>query len=782
MKEKIGGRKIMKTKIIGLFVCMLLIVTAVPAVTSNSPPYTPKNPNPANGAINVPVNTDLKWTGGDPDGDSVTYDLWGGLQPLLLTKLKSNLPKPLWQNPGEFPAKKTYYWKIVARDSHGATTTGPVWHFTTGSAAADWWPMFGHDLSHSGYSTSTAPGTNTVCWSYTTSNYVTSSPAVTDGKVYVGSEDHKVYCLNAATWGLIWSYTTGDRIQWSSPAVADGKVYVGSNDLKVYCLNAATGGLIWSYTTGGTVYSSPAVADGKVYVGSNDGKLYCLNAVTGGLIWSYSTGGGQSSPAVVNGKVYVGGTMSHRVYCLNAATGGLIWSYLTADQIYSSPTVVNDKVYIGSRDHKVYCLNAATGGLIWSYLTGDYVYSSPAVVNNKVYVGSFDGKVYCLNAGTGGLVWSYTTGGGAASPAVADGKVYIGSDFLKLYCLNATTGGFVWNYNTGDYLRSRPAVADGKVYVGSWNNKVYCFGSQQQNQPPNTPSTPSGPSNGYTGTSYTYSTSTTDPNGNNVYFWFDWGEGSNSGWVGPYTSGATGSASHSWSSPGTYSVKVKAKDTYAAESGWSTIKTVVITQSTNHPPNQPKKPTGPTVLLTGQPGKYWANGTDPDGDKIQYRFDWNASGSHQYSAWTSLVNSGTKLSKNHSWTKAGTYVVKVQSKDEHGALSVWSNGLTVVVTVNHAPNQPKKPTGPTSRLVGQQGTYWANGTDPDGDKIQYRFDWDAAGAHVYSGWTTLVNSGTKLSKNHAWSVPGTYVVKVQSKDEHGAVSVWSNGLTVVVNT
>ena len=98
----------------------------------------------------------------------------------------------------------------------------------------------------------------------------------------MGSYDEKVYCLNASTGAHIWNYTTGWDVQ-SSPAVADGKVYVGSTIMveyilkhKVYCLNASTGAHIWNYTTGLFVYSSPAVADGKVYVGSNDGKVYAF--------------------------------------------------------------------------------------------------------------------------------------------------------------------------------------------------------------------------------------------------------------------------------------------------------------------------------------------------------------------------------------------------------------------------------------------------------------------------------------------------------------------------
>jgi hypothetical protein len=303
------------------------------------------------------------------------------------------------------------------------------------------------------------------------------------------------------------------------------------------------------------------------------------------------------------------------------------------------------------------------------------------------------------------------------------------------------------------------------------------------NTPPNTPAAPTGPATRLTGQSGKYFASTTDPDFDQVQYRFDWnasGSHTYSSWTSLVNSGQTVNKSHTWNSPGIFVVKVQARDEHGAKSAWSNGLSVTVT--INHPPNKPKKPTGPTARVSGQPGTYWANGTDPDGDKIQYRFDWNASGSHSYSGWTSLVNSGTKLSKNHTWTVAGTYVVKVQSKDEHGATSTWSNGLNVTVTTNNPPNQPKKPTGPTARLVGQQGTYVANGTDPDGDKIQYRFDWDAAGSHVYSGWTSLVNSGQKLSKVHTWWAPGTYVVKVQSRDEHGATSVWSTGLTVIVST
>ena len=58
---------------------------------------------------------------------------------------------------------------------------------TEETTGIDWWPMFHHDLNHTGYSTSTGPETNNVLWSYETGDSVSSSPAVVDGKVYLGS-------------------------------------------------------------------------------------------------------------------------------------------------------------------------------------------------------------------------------------------------------------------------------------------------------------------------------------------------------------------------------------------------------------------------------------------------------------------------------------------------------------------------------------------------------------------------------------------------------------------
>jgi len=343
------------------------------------------------------------------------------------------------------------------------------------------WSMFHHDLKHTGYSESPAPNTNQTLWNYTTGNYVVSSPAVVNGKVYVGSWDGNVYCLDALAGACIWNYTTGGMVG-SSPAVVNERLYVGSYDFRVYCLDALTGAQIWNYTTSDSRISSPAVVNGRVYVGSGN-MVYALNASTGAHIWDYTTSAiVRSSPAVVDGRVYVG-SGDFKLYALDAVTGLHIWNYTTGNSVNSSPSVVDGKVYVGSDDRNVYCLNAATGERIWNYTTGSWVSGSPAVAYGKVYVGSYDHRVYALDALSGTHIWNYTTEdemyGTVGTPAVADDKVYIGSGDGCVYTLNASTGAKIWKLNTGAQpVGSSPAIADGIVYFGStYDHKVWAIGN-----------------------------------------------------------------------------------------------------------------------------------------------------------------------------------------------------------------------------------------------------------------------------------------------------------------
>jgi len=90
-----------------------------------------------------------------------------------------------------------------------------------------------------------------------------------------------------------------------------------------------------------------------------------------------------------------------------------------------------------------------------------------------------------------------------------------------------------------------------------------------KNTKPNKPSTPEGETNGRKDREYTYSTAATDPQGDQVYYLWDWGDGTDSGWLGPFNSGVTVEATHSWTEKGSYVIKVRAKDTGGLIGDWS---------------------------------------------------------------------------------------------------------------------------------------------------------------------------------------------------------------------
>jgi hypothetical protein len=100
--------------------------------------------------------------------------------------------------------------------------------------------------------------------------------------------------------------------------------------------------------------------------------------------------------------------------------------------------------------------------------------------------------------------------------------------------------------------------------------------SDGNNNPPQKPTTPAGLANGGINIEYTYTTSTTDPDQDQV--WYQWSFGFyTTNWFGPYTSGASVQTQYAWAAPGTYEVKVKAKDQNELESDWSSPLIVTIT-------------------------------------------------------------------------------------------------------------------------------------------------------------------------------------------------------------
>jgi len=183
-----------------------------------------------------------------------------------------------------------------------------------------------------------------------------------------------------------------------------------------------------------------------------------------------------------------------------------------------------------------------------------------------------------------------------------------------------------------------------------------------------------GPTMGVLNEVYTYTVVTTEPDGEDVYYYFEWGDGTNSGWFGPYASGVPATAQKSWSLEAAYIVQAKAKDINQVSSEWSDALSVLIIDD-----DAPKTPTidGQKRGNVGTTYTFTFATVDINGDQVYYKINW---GDGQVDEWVGPYTSGVAVEITHVWNEKGTYTVMAKAKDVYGIESGWGSMSIVMPT------------------------------------------------------------------------------------------------------
>lgn len=383
------------------------------------------------------------------------------------------------------------------------------------------------------------------------------------------------------------------------------------------------GTLKWRFKTNGLIWgSSPAIAeDGTIYVGSWDDYFYAIYP-NGTLKWRFCTYDDIASSPVIgeDGTIYVG-TMGNTLYALNP-DGTEKWHYTTGNSITSDPAIGPDgTIYFGSLDDHLYALYP-NGTLKWRFKTKDYVKGPPSIAEDgTIYIGSYDDYLYALYP-NGTMKWKCKIGYGTDSnPSIGiDGTIYVGGK--KLYAVNPD-GTLKWSFDLGPERwigLSSPAIsADGTIYVGTII-----------------------------------------------------GDGAGGEIIAVNPDG-----SEKWrkrvANKGVQSSPAIAKDgtVYigsAYEMGKGYLHAFGKIES-NSPPQEPIV-TGELYGKAETPLTFTFKAYDPDNNPIRFYIDW---GDGTPSDWSCEYASNENVRIEHTWSKEGTYTIRVKSRDVLGEESSWTN-------------------------------------------------------------------------------------------------------------
>ena len=309
-------------------------------------------------------------------------------------------------------------------------------------------------------------------WSFACGDEIRGTPTVHGGVVYIGSYDHNLYALEAASGKLAWKYPADKGIV-SRPAVFDSNVFFGSEDNRLHVISTRNGKINWTYYTQGPVRSSPTIAEGHVFLGSDDAHLHAVNILSGRKAWEIDAGGPVRSTAVVSQERVYFGTEGGDFFCTDF--GGVVkWHFQARRAVTSSPIVWQGVVYFGSVDATLYALDARSGWVLWRFRLGKASISTPCTDGEMIFTGAADGSLYGIDLKTAKELWHFTADHQVTgSPILYRDALYCGSVDGCLYSLEQKTGRLRWKFHTGGPITGTPTASDNLIFIGSTDHKIY---------------------------------------------------------------------------------------------------------------------------------------------------------------------------------------------------------------------------------------------------------------------------------------------------------------------
>ncbi|MEO2032233.1 MAG: PQQ-binding-like beta-propeller repeat protein [Planctomycetaceae bacterium] len=350
-------------------------------------------------------------------------------------------------------------------------------------------------------------------WSFVTGAPIRLAPTVTDGRVYFGSDDGHVYCLDAEDGGLVWQFRAGPAEDWllargqmisrwpvrSGVLVADGVAYFGAGifpheDVQMYAVHAANGAVIWkqdnvSARDAGRDDLSPQgyflASDDLLFVPSGRSLPAAIDRNTGKVVhkrsfsWRTTAGGvvGGTQALLANGQIYSNGP--HHLLAMDQKTGDVGFGWFAGRQMVvdGDDAFVATGTVVAGLDHMDYAVNSRRR----HQLEMEIYDLSRKLRKPDEKEAEYRERVKAANAelveiADIGVTWQQETPADAALLATSDLIFLGGTDSVTAW--SRESGENVWTTSVEGNARGL-AAADGHLFVSTDLGKIYCFASAE---------------------------------------------------------------------------------------------------------------------------------------------------------------------------------------------------------------------------------------------------------------------------------------------------------------